>query len=182
VTWVSLASTQTAHILFSSTELPSRIVILSTTGELFLIDSESFSFFHHPLSHLRALRTITTPCLALHLARLVKFNRLRALQSKFCCYSFFTTVSRSENFPSSGPWRSLLPPNSLTPIDRFSVSTLTLTSSHVLPAGHIPIARTHSSPLGPPIFHATCFTLSLHTVDHIFLPLHPTCLWVSDSY
>jgi hypothetical protein len=92
---VSLASTQlTAHILFSSTELPGRIVILSTIGELFLIDTESLS--------------TTRP-----------------------------------NFPSSGLCRShcgtFLPTlNSLTPIDRFSVSKLAFNRISGSSCWHIP--------------------------------------------
>jgi hypothetical protein len=51
------------HILFSSTELPGRIVILSTTEELFLIDTESLFSTARPnfpplaLSGLSFLRT-----------------------------------------------------------------------------------------------------------------------------
>jgi hypothetical protein len=84
-------------------------------------------------------------------------------------------------FSFSGPCRSLLPPNSqpLTPIDRFSVSTLSLTSSHVLLAGII-LSQENILLLWDLQFFMLLASLSLHTVDPIVLPLHPTCFRASD--
>ena len=92
--------------------------------------------------------------------------------------------STRPNIPSSGPCRSLLPPNSQLLNTKRQILGLHNCFNVIScsPCRRIPIARNHPSSLGPPIFRATCFTHTLHTVHSIFLPLHSTCFRASYSY